>query len=185
MDEINTLRIEIPPNFGSRRESDRYDYLIKVALLSPELAHEAIAAFKSPTQQSGITLFDFVTSEIVDVIKRSERKQYLSNKANKALQSKKVISEKDEDKVFLLPSNYTDLSEAELHFVLSYNPELSHSHETVIEALDILYGRVDQPSTVNFEIVNLENPIVFGYKKEKVSTIRVESTEKPKARAVV
>lgn len=179
---INTMRVEIPVDFGSRRESDRYSYLTKVALLSPELAHEAIAAFKSPSQQLGNNIFEFVTSEIVDVGKRNDRRQYLSDKASK--QSKIVISEIEGDKTFLLPSNYTDLSETELHFVLSFNPELSHSHESVIEALDILYGRVIQSPTVNFKIVNLPNPVVYGYKEEKVSVIKVESVEKPKAHSV-
>lgn len=65
------------------------------------------------------------------------------------------------NQVLLLPSNFQELSETDLHFTLMQNKELKHSRETANMATEIVFGKRLHPKTVQFRTVELANPAVL------------------------
>lgn len=67
------------------------------------------------------------------------------------------------EKVILIPHNFAEMTETQIHFALSHNREYGHSHESVYEALDLMFGRKAQPKGIVFSPIRVENPIERAY----------------------
>ncbi len=67
------------------------------------------------------------------------------------------------ERVLLLPHNFEDLTETQLHFALSHNREYKHSYESTYETLDIVFGRKASPKGTVFSTVDVKNPVERAY----------------------
>lgn len=88
---------------------------------------------------------------------RQNVKIRLAQKIDLALEPKPVQNK--DTRLLLLPTNYEELSESELHFVLTHNAELRHTYQSAYLAADILYGRIEEPTNVKFQTIRLESPV--------------------------
>lgn len=71
--------------------------------------------------------------------------------------------------ILLLPANFQELSETDLHFTLMQNKELKHSRETANMATEIVFGKRLHPKTVQFRTVELANPAALPQFEKKQS----------------
>lgn len=86
----------------------------------------------------------------------SHRREFKDRLLNRIIASSvPPVVEKIEKMVLLLPHNYQNMGEAELQNKLVYTVELSHSPETALQTLDILFGRITQPNHIEFQLVYL------------------------------
>lgn len=108
----------------------------------------------------------------------SHRKEFKTRLLNRIVASIEAPEpEIGESVVLLLPHKYQDMSEAELQNKLAYTVELSHSPETALLVLDILFGRISQPDHVEFQLVYLtEKP----ESKTAATPVKVEKSAEVK-----
>lgn len=122
----------------------------------PDLVKEILAPRKPSTVAPGFsrTKDSSIERRGKEDEKRAQFKQSLADKLQLSLTERPAIKETP-SKVFLIPANYKELSEADLHFALVNNPELKHSHDSALLTVDILRRGVAQGS-VKFRVQHLQ-----------------------------
>lgn len=97
--------------------------------------------------------------DIVVERERFKREAFKSYLAGKAARTAEIPTEVIASKIVLrVPSNYSELNETELLYVLMNNVELAHTRESAYNTIDFLSGAVAKPANVTLQAVKLEAP---------------------------
>ena len=116
--------------------------------------------------------------EAKDAYKRGQFKESLADRLQQTLENPPALV-KDDIRVLLIPSNYKELNEADLHFALVNNLELKHSHDSALLAIDILNKRV-LSKNVELQEVELSSPIepsIPRFKTEPRQSLKVKAKD--------
>jgi hypothetical protein len=107
-----------------------------------------------------------------DRANRLSFKGALAHKVEAALSAPEPETPNVKDQVLLVPENFEELSETDLHFTLMHNKELKHSRQSANLALDIIKGRVLHPKNVSFQTIELTNPVPVPQFAHKIKPVR-------------
>lgn len=91
-----------------------------------------------------------------EIPKRQQFKQFLAEKAEKALSSKPIEDTTAAPRTILLPQGYEEMDEGELVFALIRNPEFQHTNDQAISTIDMLFGRKNKDN-VEFKTLDVRN----------------------------
>lgn len=96
--------------------------------------------------------------DIVVERERFKREAFKSYLAGKAARKAEVLVEPTETTILRVPSNYAELNETELLYVLMNNVELAHTRNSAYNTIDFLSGAVAKPQNITLQAVKLEAP---------------------------
>lgn len=190
---IHPVVLRVPKNYNDFSESE----LFHVLTHTTELEHSRNSAYLAMDILSGkvvkpqhvtlqsvvlpkvvvktpapIKIREIVASHVIEA-ERDKREQFKAKLANKAsvvptIEPNFSIPEFIE---LRLPSHYEELSEAGLFYTLTHNPELQHSHDSALLAVEIIFKKIEKPESVRFATIDLT------YKLEQAAQLIHEYNE--------
>lgn len=188
IEPIQATILRVPKNYNDFSESELFHVLTNTS----ELEHSRVSAYLAMDILSGkiskpqnVTLQSIVLPQVVptkvDPVKvkeivpafvieaeRDKREQFRAKLADKANVVPTIepfyVPESIE---LLLPAHYEELSEAGLFYTLTHNPELQHSHDSATLAVEIIFNKTPQPTSVKFQTIEIAGPV------KEIKSVRV------------
>lgn len=179
VEELILKTVFVPQGYENMSDGELHFALIRNPELkhSQESARQVIDVLSGKIQNPGLRFesISLVNPQLAPVATTSNKKEksvkpatqakFVINKPSLLTRAQIPLTDSPDKgaEVILIPHNYEDMSETQLHFALSHNREYGHSFESVYEALDILYGRKVCPQGTVFSTVEVKKPVERAY----------------------